>query len=225
MTASMREIQSLEPGAILDLFILYATSLGGSTYYFHAGTNDLGGSVVWQGNTYQPFPVMLSGFEHTSQGKLPRPTIIVANVDGTLGGLVRSYEDLVGAKVTYKRTLAKFLDVANFPGGVNPAADPTASPWADETFEVEQKTSETSEAISFQLVSSMDTQGLLLPARVIQATVCVWKNSQTDICPFVTTCPRTLVACKNHAATDGVGLPQFSGGLPFGGEPACNRVK
>lgn len=216
MTASLREIQGLDPGAILDLFILDATPLGGSTYYFHAGTNELGTDVIWQGNTYQPFPVALSGFEHTTKGTLPRPTITVANVDGTLGGLVRTYKDLVGAKVVYKRTLAKFLDAANFPGG-NANADPTASPWDDETYEIEQKTSETSEAISFQLCSSMDTQGLMLPGRPIQATVCVWKNHQTYICPHVATCGRTLANCKTFFGA--------TAELPFGGEPACNRVR
>ena len=216
MTAPMQEIQSLEPGAILELFVLDATSLGGGVHRFHAGTNQIGTSVIWQGQTFQPFPVQIDGLEWTNRGVLPRPTITVANVDGTLGGLVRTYQDLVGAKVTVKRCLAKHLDAANFPGGVNPTADPTAC-WPDESFEVEQKTAETSEAITFQLTSAMDTQGLMLPARPIQATVCVWKNFQTDICPYVTTCDRLLSTCKtNHGATNP---------LPFGGEPACNRVR
>lgn len=216
MTAPYREIQSLDPGAILELFVLDCGPLGGSVYRFHPGTNELGTSVIWQGQTYQPFPVAVEGLEWTGKGSLPRPSITVANVDGTLGGLVRTYEDLVGAKVTVKRCLAKHLDAANFPGGVNLTADPTAC-WPDESYEIEQKTSETAEAITFQLASAMDVQGLMLPARPIQATVCAWKNSQSDICPYVTTCDRLLATCKvNFGATNP---------LPFGGEPACNRVR
>lgn len=224
MSVPTAEIQTLDPGAILELFVLDLTALGGTVHYFHAGTNQLGTSVVWQGNTYQPWPVKVDGFAWDGQGPLPRPTISVANVDGSIGALVRSYQDLVGAAVTLKTCLAKHLDAVNFPGGVNPTADPTAH-FDDEVFEVEQKTAETAEAITFQLASAMDAQGKRLPGRPIQATVCGWGNGDTATCPFVVSCDRLLTTCKTHAATDGVGLPQFAGGLPFGGFPAANRVR
>jgi lambda family phage minor tail protein L len=172
--------------------------------------------VVWQGQTYSPFPVQVEGLDFSAKGPLPRPTIRVSNVDGTLGALVRQYDDLVGASVVCKRCLAKHLDAVNFPGGVNPTADPTAH-WDDETFEVEQKTSETKDVIEFQLASAMDAQGIRLPRRLIQATVCGWTNADTAICSFVATCDRRLATCKvNFGATNP---------LPFGGFPAANRVK
>ena len=216
MSVPTAEIQTLDPGAILDLFVLDLTALGGTVHYFHAGTNALGTSVVWQGNTYQPWPVKVDGFAWDGQGPLPRPTVSVANVDGSIGALVRSYQDLVGAVVTLKKCLAKHLDAVNFPGGVNPAADPTAH-FADEVFEVEQKTAETAEAITFQLASAMDAQGVRLPRRLIQATVCGWTNADTAICAFVATCDRRLATCKvNFGATNP---------LPFGGFPASSRVR
>ncbi len=216
MSVPTAEIQTLDPGAILDLFVLDLTPLGGTIHYFHAGTNQLGTSVVWQGNTYQPWPVQVQGFAWDGQGPLPRPTVSVANVDGSIGALVRSYQDLVGAAVTLKKCLAKHLDAVNFPGGVNPTADPTAH-FDDELFEVEQKTAETAEFITFQLASAMDAQGIRLPRRLIQATVCGWTNADTAICAFVATCDRRLATCKvNFGATNP---------LPFGGFPAANRVK
>jgi len=210
------EIQTLDPGAVLELFVVDLTTLGGTVYYFHAGTNNLGASVVWQGVTYQPWPVKVDGLEFSGKGVLPRPTISVSNVTGTMGAQVRAYQDLVGADVTVKRCFAKHLDAVNFPGGVNPTADPTAH-WPDEYFEVEQKVSESSDVISFQLASSLDAEGVKLPRRLIQATICGWTNADTAICPYVATCDRILATCKtNFGATNP---------LPFGGFPAANRVQ
>ena len=114
-----QDIQSLAPGSLIELFELDATALGGTITRFHAGTNGLLSSVVWQGNTYQPFPIEASGFEFNGQGQMPRPTLRIANVTGLLGAMVREYSDLLGAKVTRKRTLAKYLDAANFPARRN----------------------------------------------------------------------------------------------------------
>jgi lambda family phage minor tail protein L len=223
MSTPLREVYQLDPGAQLVLVVLDTAVLGGTLYRFHAGTNQLGGAVVWQGQTYQPWPVKIDGLEWTGKGAQPRPTIAVANLDisstmqeSTIGGLVRQYQDLVGAKVIIKRVWAKHLDAVNFPGGVNPTADPSEY-FPDEVFEVEQKASETAQAVVFQLACSLDAQGLRLPARVIQATVCGWKNSDTDICPHVTNCDRRMVTCKTFF---GANNP-----LPFGGFEGANRLR
>ena len=57
------EIQKLAPGSAVQLFVLDATSVGGSFSYFHAGTNELRASVTWQGQVYLPWPVEFSGLE------------------------------------------------------------------------------------------------------------------------------------------------------------------
>lgn len=113
------DIRSLNPGALVELFELDATSLGGTITRVHAGTNGLRTPVVWQGNTYTPFPVEASGFDYSGKGQLPRPTLRIANVTGAVGVLVRDYGDLQGAKVTRRRTLAKYLDAVNFPAQRN----------------------------------------------------------------------------------------------------------
>jgi lambda family phage minor tail protein L len=43
----------------------------------------------------------------------------VANVTGSIAALILSYQDLVGAKITRKRTLVKYLDGVNFASGSN----------------------------------------------------------------------------------------------------------
>lgn len=109
------EIQKLAPSAVIELFELDATSLGDSVYRFHAGTNALNQDIVFAGETYARFPVEIDGFEITGNGQLPRPKIRVANLSGAISFLVITLGDLIGAKVTRRRTMVKYLDGVNFP--------------------------------------------------------------------------------------------------------------
>ena len=208
------DIQTLTPGAEFVGYVLDATALGGALYRFHAGTNPLGNSVVWQGQTYLKYPIQAGGFEMTSKGVMPRPTLSVANIDGTIAAAIRAYGDLVGATLTRKRTLAKFLDAANFAGG-NPSADPTAQ-FADDVFYIERKSDENQLSITFELSAACDLQGLLLPRRIVQASCCMWNDAA--VCPYSVggACTKTLAACKSHwgATAD----------LPFGGFPGSGLV-
>lgn len=215
-------------GAWVELYTLDATAKGGALTRFHAGTNGLSTAVIWQGNTYTPFPIDMTGFEWTGQG-VPRPRAIVANVAGTISALVRDYDDLIGAKITRKRTMVKFLDAANFPGGVNATADPT-SYLPDETYYITQKTREDKYSIEFELGVPFDLQGVELPRRQIVGAVCAWKTYRGEGCgyaggpvadqndtpttnPALDKCSRTLNGCKLRFGANGV--------LPFGGFPGA----
>ena len=107
------DLQKQNGGAWVELYELDATAQGGSVLYFHAGTNGLNTSVVWQGNTYAPFPINATGFEISGQ-QMPRPKLAVANVSGAITALLQT-SDLLGAKVTRRRTMVKYLDAVNFP--------------------------------------------------------------------------------------------------------------
>jgi phage-related protein len=122
-----QDIQSLSPGALIELYAFDPTALGGSLTYFHAGTNGLRASIVWQGVTYNPWPVEASGFEFSGRGQLPTPHIKLANIGGLASALVVAYGDLVGAKITRKRTFAKYIDAVNFPAGYLAATTASAS--------------------------------------------------------------------------------------------------
>lgn len=199
MSFPARDVQLLDPGAIWEGYILDTTSLGGSVYYLTAM-----GAATWQGYAYANFPILAEGFERNTSGKLPRPKITVANVDGAVGALVRDAQDLVGSKVTRKRTFAKYLDG-------QPAADPTAG-FQDESFWIERKSLETAEAIEFELVTALDLDGLRLPRRIIQATVCPWvfKGAECGYAGGDSTCTKTLAACQ---AKFGASPARF-GGFP-----------
>ena len=109
------------------------------------------GNIVWAGNTYQAFPVEAEGFEYNGSGQLPRPKIRVSNIMGTITAIMLT-TPLEGAKVTRIRTMARYLDAVNFPGGVNPLGtpDPTAS-FPAEIFYIDRKSAETRDVVEFEL--------------------------------------------------------------------------
>jgi len=169
-------LQEISPGAVIELFqLVLNTKQHGinETYYFHAGTNQLGGNVVWQGNTYQALPIEAEGFEWDGQGALPRPKIRAANILGTITNLILSLpEGLEGAKVIRIRTLARFLDAINFPSSTNPYADPTAY-WEPEIYYIDRKSSENRIAVEYELASAFDIAGVRAPKRQCVAR-CQW---------------------------------------------------
>ena len=124
MAIPVSALQEINPGAVIELFTLQldATLHGSTTIYrFHNGANlNANGEVVWAGNTYLRFPIECTGFEFTGTGTLPRPTISVSNIFGTLTAIMQNVNqttvgnDLNGAKLTRIRTLARFLDAVNF---------------------------------------------------------------------------------------------------------------
>ena len=215
MTVPRSEIQTLTPGALWTGWKIDMAGIGGSAIYLSPGVNDKGSGVVWQGQTYDPFPIAGSGFEVTTQGQLPRPTVSVAALDGRVGALIASLDDLVGAIVTRKRALVKYLDAANWNGG-NPSADPSAG-FEDDIWILEQKTSESFDVITFSLSALTDFQGLKIPSRLIQTSTCPWtyKGTECGYAGAISSCDRGLTTpngCRAHFPT---------GALPFGGFPGA----
>lgn len=166
------EIQKLAPSAIVELFILDTTHINGDISYFHSGTNGLNQNIIWQGQEYFRYPVEASGFEYTGNGQIPRPKMVVSNAFGTITALILELgNDLIGSKVTRIRTLAKCLDAANFPGNINPDADPAVE-WPREIYYVDRKASEGPDVVEFELATASDLQGIRIPKRQIIANLC-----------------------------------------------------
>ena len=227
------DIQKLDPGAIVDLFELDSSTItGGDVLYFHAGVNELGNDVVWQGKTYTRFPIEASGFERSSGGAIPRPRIRVANVTGLVGALARELQDLVGAKLTRRRTFVRYLDAVNFTGGINPSADPNCG-FPDEVWTVERKVSENGIFLEFELSAAFDVAGVMLPRRQCIQNICTWRYRSAE-CGYA----GGAVATKNDVATSD--LAQDDCGkrlascklrfgtyseLPFGGFPGVGLLR
>ena len=227
-----QDIQSLDPGALVELFVCDATNIaGGGVYRFHCGTNQLRQPVIWQGNQYDPYPVKFEGFAFTTQGAMPRPKAALSNLGGVVSSILRQYNDLRGAKVTRKRVYAKYLDAVNFTGGVNPTANPLAG-LEDEVFYVERKESEDREVVLLELVAASDMEGFEIPARFIQANICPWVYRSSECgynggaCAKYDDTPTAVLgedACGKRVSS--CKLRFTTGNLPFGGFPGAGRIQ
>ena len=123
MANPISETQAINPGSLIELFELTTdAALHGSatTYRFHAGTNEINnGNIIWDGNTYIAIPMEAEGFKYAN-GQLPRPTLTISNVTNVITAILLNVNqvtpgnDLTGAIVKRRTTLARFLDAANF---------------------------------------------------------------------------------------------------------------
>lgn len=232
VSAVSEELQKIAPSAIIELYQLQlisglhynpASPPATTTYYFHAGTNELSGNLTWAGQTYTRFPVQVDGFEYSGSGQLPKPKLTVANLNGllTIALLdVNAYtpgNDLINARVTRIRTLKKYLDAVNFTGGTNATADPYAE-FPREVFFISRKMVENRSVIEWELASVFDMQGVRAPKR--QATpMCQWiyKSAECSYAGGLPTCSKTLQDCEAHFGVNT--------NLPFGGFPGVGQFQ
>lgn len=231
MSNIKEEIQKLEASALVEFFILdLSLVIPNTKRYFHSGTNELNGNVVWQGIEYQRWPVLTEGFAKSGQGVLPRPKVQVSNLGGMLSGDLIAFDDLVGCQVTRKQTLVKFLDAVNFKDG-NPHADPEQY-FDDEIWFIEQKTMENRYYVEFELASPFDLEGVMLPYRQILKNYCTWsyrgpecgytgpyfdKDGKPTSNVSEDVCGKKVKDCK-------VRQPYFANNvLPFGGFPGATK--
>lgn len=171
--ANLVQLQnSLDPGAIVEMYVLDLSAIPGAMGIerFHAGANELQGDLVWKGEKYTRFQIKATGFDKQGRGPLARPRLQVDHVTSAVLPMLLAYQDLVGAKVIRKRTMARFLDAVNFKAG-NPEADPTQA-YPDDVYFIERKVKETPDTLEFELVSALDLNGYKIPAEVISVDIC-----------------------------------------------------
>jgi lambda family phage minor tail protein L len=221
MAVPFSEAQLPAPSALVELFELQLiTAIHGSNtvYRFHAGIDAKGtGDLIWNGNTYLALPIEADGFSYSGNGQLPRPTLKVANVMGTITALLLTLPaGLEGARVTRLRTHARYLDAVNFPGDVNPLGtpDPTAE-YPREVYFIDRRKGESRELVEFELAAAFDLAGVRAPKRQVLASICPWvyKSAECSYSGSLSTCTKTLADCRTHFAS--------SSQLPFGAFPGA----
>ncbi len=227
------DVQKLEPGEWVEVFELDATAIGGDVLCFHGYTQV--GSIWWQGKEYSPWSIQVEGFARTGDGQQPTPTLRVGNVDGSISALCLFLADMVGAQLTRRQTLGKYLDARNFPGGNADAAPGEELP--PEIWLLERKAEESAVSVTFELSSALDFGDAQIPARQIVANICMWltkggyrgpycgytgvdyfdrdDNRVTD--QVLDKCGGRLSSCK---ARFGANNP-----LPYGSFPAADLVR
>jgi len=226
------DIQKLEPGGQVRLIEVDARNIGGDQLFFHRYLQQ--GPIWWQGQQYEAWPFEAEGFERTGD-QPPTPTLRVANVNGMIGALCLLLDDMVGALVTVRRTLVKYLDAANFPDG-NPTANPEEH-FPDDIWYIERKAYEDKERIEFELSSATDFAGVQFPGRQIHAGMCglIQRggyrgpycgytgslyfdiHDQPVADPALDVCSGTLTGCKNRFGPNNE--------IPYGGFPAAGLVR
>ncbi|MBU3845579.1 MAG: phage minor tail protein L [Candidatus Acinetobacter avistercoris] len=170
-------------------------------------------NIIWQGQTFEPMALEVSGLEMRSDGKASAPTLSMANniggIQNAVSALCLQLGDFAGAKLKVITTLAKYLDAENFGTG-----NPTASNEAKEQlWYIEQKTSENAQAVTFELSNPIDFEGLKIPVRQI-SNYCAWEyrseqcgytgtamftntNEPTDN-PALDDCSKRTSGCECH---------------------------
>ncbi|TGQ76296.1 phage minor tail protein L, partial [Mesorhizobium sp. M8A.F.Ca.ET.207.01.1.1] len=161
------DAQQLEPGGRITVYELDASSFGADKLFFHAHLQS--GVIWWQGQEYGPWPIESSGFERTSD-QPPNPRLRVSNIDGRITAMCLLFDDLVGARIIRRQTLAKYLDATNFEEG-NPSADP-ARHFPDDVWFIERKIGEDKQMVEVELTTAIDLNGQQLPGRQIIAGMC-----------------------------------------------------
>lgn len=182
MSVPVSELQKLAPSAIIELFEIHlVTAIHGAdtVFRFHSGTNAINnGNIVWAGNTYTAFPIEATGFEYNGNGQLPRPKLVISNALRFVTSILLVVNetspgnDLNGAEFIRIRTLARYLDAANFTEG-NANADPTAE-FPREIYYLDRKVTESREFVVWELAAVFDLIGVRAPKRQCIANLCQW---------------------------------------------------
>lgn len=225
------DITKIEQDVKLDLYDLDLTKIVGekTIFRFHNGLNELRRPVTWQGNVYEPYPIKAQGFEKNGQGVSNRPSLVASNVNGILNGLIENYDGMLGAIVTRHEVLAKYLDAVNFENG-NLNADPFCELVSN--YVIEQVKQHDSVQVNFELALPCESDGALIPARVIIANTCGWIYRSAE-CSYTggaiadefdqptndisrDKCSRCLSGCKLRFGQHGI--------LPFGGFPSAAKL-
>ena len=175
MSELIQAVQLQDPGsALVELFELKVTPA--VSVYFHPGLEENLSTVSFRDREdpytvrdYVALPIEIEGLEKNGEGPSPRPTITIANVLATfsssLGGL--SNDDLVGKTIVRRLTLKKYLV-----GEVGDASPPVEFP--TEKFIIDRVAEETKTAVTFELASSFDLEGVQIPSRTVVGKYCSW---------------------------------------------------
>jgi lambda family phage minor tail protein L len=173
----IREISSINQTAIIELFRLYYNYQEDpqAVLHFHGGTNNVRSSIYFDDQEYIPLAVEAEAFEVLGDQRLPRPKLRISNAGLYMSSILRKYKNLNNAKIERRRIFAKYLDDRNFDGGVNPwgMANPNAR-MPDDKYYISRKLAENKLFVEFELVSSLELENNLIPAREVASRYCGW---------------------------------------------------
>lgn len=226
----LQAMSATQQDVLVDLWQVDFREFGGEVFYYCGQVNELNKPVVWQGRAYEPLPIKAEGFETTSQGAGNRPTLTVSNIAGFVTAAAEQFNQMTGVTIIRRQTYAKFLDAVNFQSGKNPTADATQE--VVSKYLVERLSALTAETATLELAAPSESDGSVVPARIMLANICCWKyrgegcgytgRAVADRFDIPTDdlkkdmCSGTLTGCRARFGATAV--------LPFGGFPSSDKV-
>ncbi|MDQ8936654.1 phage minor tail protein L [Acinetobacter rudis] len=186
-------------------------------------------NIIFNGQTFEPMALEVSGLEMRSDGKASAPTLSMANningIQNAVSAYCLKFGDFAGARLKVITTLAKYLDAANFSTG---NASANINEKREQLWFIEQKTSENAQQVSFELSNPVDFEGLKIPTRQI-SNYCGWEY-RSEECGYIGSAKFT----DKDEPTDNPALDRCSyrtsgcdcrdNAMRFGGFPASSMV-
>ena len=186
LTLGIVTSEAISGGAVADANVLY----------FHAG-KDLGNGtsskdLIFDGHTYVALPIEMDDVEQKTGGAMNRPSLTIANVESILktgsdfktqmeDGAWSSYadgetitslnfqlDDLVGQRVTRRRTLHKYTGHDANGDAVTPYE------FDKQVFIIDRIAAKSAITVQFELASPADIGGLRIPNRQVIGKYCPW---------------------------------------------------
>ena len=185
--AQLLEIDS----PVIDLYELEIGTGTNNKLFFHAAkdldNNTASNDLIFDGNTYVTLPILMDDIEKQTSGAMNRPSLVIANVEsmlktgsdfktemenetwnGAIDGVVVDSEtfkldDLVGQRVTRRRTLEKYTGVDTVPYEFD-----------SETFIIDRLAAKTALVCELELSSPADLAGVRVPGRQVIGKYCPW---------------------------------------------------
>jgi len=217
----IRDIYSLDNEAPIELFQLTAFDRlrPDRSVYFCNFTG-----VAFEGITYSPLGCESEGYNVTSQGANPMPTVKVSNVGRLISSWITSCERtpdyvLEGSRVIRRLTQRRFLDGQEFAG------DPIRQ-FAVHVHRIEQIPEISAESVTFKLSNPWELEEVTLTRRIVSRD-CSWKfrgprcgyagavmrdiNNRVTTDPNKFDCGGTAAQCASYFGNTVI--------LPFGGFP------
>ena len=148
--------QKLDFGARIELLEIDGSAVGSTTYRITPNARADGAPISFQGMPFVGVNMVTEGWIHDGTGGLPRPTITVADIQGTLMLEVMKHDGLVGVQVKRWITEEAYLDGGSVADG---------SCYGPEIWSIAKVLEADGTYIKFELAAFIDQRNLKFPGR------------------------------------------------------------
>lgn len=160
-------------------------------FRFHNCLNFTTKSIKFQGKIYYAAPISITDIEYSTKGSLPRPKLTISANSKSIEAMVilrskiSELGDITKGKLIRRRTFTKFIDNDNPKNLLSQIPNHEENPKAIlrlDVFFFFRKTLETETYLEFELATSLDTENVALPNRIVLQDKCTWQYRGEGCC-------------------------------------------